>query len=122
MSTDTHPRAVPAASADDAGLPADLRRIAASPAYHTLRARRNAMALRLTLLMCAIYYGFVLMIAFGKTTLAQTLDGVVTLGIPLGVGVIVSAIVITGLYVRRANREFDHLTAEAVRAASAKSA
>ena len=57
------------------------------------------------------------MIAFGKETLAIPLDGVITLGIPLGLGVILSAIVITGIYVRRANREFDQLTAEAVRAA-----
>jgi uncharacterized membrane protein (DUF485 family) len=114
MSMDTRSKT---AAEEVGGLSAELRRIAASPAYHTLRKRRNALALRLTLLMCAIYYGFVLMIAFGKATLAQTLDGVVTLGIPLGLGVIVSAVLITGLYVRRANREFDRLTAEAVRAA-----
>lgn len=105
----------------DAELTPELRRIADSPAYRQLRERRNALALRLSLVMCAIYYGFVLMIAFGKETLATKLDGVITLGIPLGLAVILSAIVITGIYVRRANREFDRLTAEAVSAASAPS-
>lgn len=106
-----------AADLRDVELSPELRRIADSPAYRRLRERRNALALRLSLAMCAIYYGFVLMIAFGKETLAIPLDGVITLGIPLGLGVILSAIVITGIYVRRANREFDQLTAEAVRAA-----
>lgn len=99
-------------------LSPELRRIAESPAYRRLRERRNALALRLSLAMCAIYYGFILLVAFGKDVLAIRLDAVITLGIPLGLGVIVSAIVITGLYVRRANREFDQLTAEAVRAAT----
>lgn len=98
-------------------LPADVRRIALSPAFAQLKARRNALALRLSIAMCAIYYGFVLMIAFGKSTLATPLSGVITLGLPLGLGVILSAIVLTGLYVRRANGEFDRLSAQAVSAA-----
>jgi uncharacterized membrane protein (DUF485 family) len=45
--------------------------------------------------------------------LAQPIgDGVITLGIPIGMGVIVFTILITGIYVRRANNEFDTLTAE----------
>ena len=38
--------------------------------------------------------------------------GVTTLGIPIGLGVIVFTVLITGLYVRRANSEFDDLTEE----------
>jgi len=103
-------------------LPQDLQRIADSPAFQTLKRRRNSLALRLSLAMCAIYYGFVLMIAFGKETLATPLDGVITLGLPLGLGVILSAIVLTGIYTSRANREFDRLTAEALGAAQSKTA
>ena len=98
-------------------LPPDLQRIAQSPAFAALRARRNGLALRLSLVMCAIYYGFILMVAFARETLALPIAGVITLGIPLGLGVILSAIVLTGIYVRRANGEFDRLSAEAVRAA-----
>ncbi|MDP3858598.1 MAG: DUF485 domain-containing protein [Stagnimonas sp.] len=103
-------------------LPPDLQRIADSPAFKTLQRRRNALALRLSLAMCAIYYGFVLMIAFGKETLATPLGGVITLGLPLGLGVILSAIVLTGIYTSRANREFDRLTADSIRAAQSKTA
>ena len=35
-----------------------------------------------------------------------------TLGIPIGLGVIAFTVIITGLYVRRANDEYDRLTAE----------
>lgn len=100
-----------------ASLPPDVERIARSPAFARLRARRNALALRLSLAMCVIYYGFILMVAFASSTLAIPLWGVIPLGIPLGLGVIVSAIVLTAIYVRRANGEFDRLSAEAVRAA-----
>jgi Predicted membrane protein len=57
------------------------------------------------------YYGFILLVAFNKSFLSQKLgDGVMTMGIPLGFGVIVFTIVITAYYVNRANREFDALS------------
>jgi uncharacterized membrane protein (DUF485 family) len=37
---------------------------------------------------------------------------VTTVGIPVGIGVILSAFILTGIYVRRANTEFDELTAK----------
>ena len=65
--------------------------------------------------MLVIYYGFVLMVAFSPATLGQSLSGgVTTIGIPIGVIIILSAFVITGIYVRRANTEFDQLTREVV--------
>jgi uncharacterized membrane protein (DUF485 family) len=36
--------------------------------------------------------------------------GTTTIGIPLGVGVILAAFILSGLYVRRANSEFDAKT------------
>ena len=39
-----------------------------------------------------------------------------TIGIPIGFGVIVFTIVITAIYVKRANKEFDDLTAEVTKA------
>ena len=41
-----------------------------------------------------------------------------SVGIPLGIGVLVFTIVITAIYVRRANSEFDALTAEILKDAS----
>ena len=41
----------------------------------------------------------------------------ITWGIPLGVGLIVSAFVLTAIYVRRANGEFDELNKEILKEA-----
>jgi uncharacterized membrane protein (DUF485 family) len=65
----------------------------------------------LAILMLVVYYGYIALIAFNKPFLATPLGaGVTTLGVPLGMFVIVFTIVITGIYVRRANSEYDALT------------
>jgi len=58
-----------------------------------------------------VYYGYIALIAWNKEFLSQPLGaGVTTIGVPIGMGVIIFTIVITGIYVRRANSEFDALT------------
>jgi uncharacterized membrane protein (DUF485 family) len=61
--------------------------------------------------MLVIYFGFILTIAFAPKALAVPLgSGVMTVGIPIGLFVIVAAFVLTGLYVHRASSEFDPIT------------
>ena len=93
-------------------MQADLaQRIAAHPKYQELKAKRTSFGWVLTIAMLVVYYGFILLVAFDKSLLAQRLgSGVMTLGIPIGFGVIVFTIVITAFYVRRANSEFDDLS------------
>ena len=92
-------------------------RILADPNYHALKARRSSFGWWLTLAMMVVYYGFILLVAFNKPFLSQRLgDGVMTVGIPIGFGVIVFTILITAIYVKRANKEFDDLTAEVTKA------
>ncbi|MBH0179708.1 MAG: DUF485 domain-containing protein, partial [Nitrospira sp.] len=87
-----------------------VTRIANSPNYQALKARRTRFGWRLTLVMMIAYYGFILLMAFNKSVPSQKLGaGVMTLGIPIGFGLIVFTIVITAYYVNRANREFDAL-------------
>ena len=63
--------------------------------------------------MMVVYYGYIALIAWNKPFLATPLgSGVTTIGIPIGMGVIIFTIVITGIYVRRANGEYDRLTRE----------
>ena len=89
------------------------RRIASNPKYQELKAKRTSLGWWLALAMMLVYYGFILLVAFNKPFLAQRLgEGVTTIGMPIGLGVIVFTIVITGIYVRRANTEFDRLTDE----------
>ena len=89
------------------------------PKYQELQSKRNRLAIILTILMLVVYYGYIALIAFDKEFLAQPIgSGVTTLGIPIGFGVIVFTVLITGIYVRRANGEFDALTKEILKGAS----
>ena len=93
------------------------QRIASHPKYQELKAKRTSFGWWLTLAMMVVYYGFILLVAFNKEFLSQRLgDGVITMGIPIGFGVIVFTIVITAIYVKRANSEFDDLTADLAKA------
>ena len=94
-------------------------KILRDPKYQELQAKRNRLAIILTILMLVVYYGYISLIAFDKEFLAQPIgSGVTTLGIPIGFGVIVFTVLITGIYVRRANGEFDKLTKEILKDAS----
>jgi len=90
-----------------------VEKIMKHPKYLELRAKRNRFGVILTILMLLVYYGYIALIAFDKPFLGQRIGfGVITLGVPLGIGVIVFTIVITGIYVRRANSLYDDLTKE----------
>lgn len=94
-------------------------KIQKNPKYQELRSKRTSFGWTMTLLMMVVYYGYIALIAFNKPFLAQPIGaGVTTLGIPIGMGVIVFTIVITAIYVRRANSEFDDLTAAILKDAS----
>lgn len=95
-----------------------IDRIQADPNYQALKERRSSFGWKLTFAMLIVYYGFIVLIAFDKALLAARIgDGVMTWGIPIGFGVIVFTILVTGIYVRRANSEFDDLTEKVKREA-----
>ena len=96
-----------------------VTKIQNNPKYLELRSKRNRLGVTLTILMLVVYYGYIALIAFDKSFLAQPIGaGVTSLGIPIGMGVIIFTIAITGIYVRRANGEFDALTKEILKDAS----
>jgi uncharacterized membrane protein (DUF485 family) len=87
-----------------------VRRVTGDPVYAELNRRRSKLAWLLTTIMMLVYYGFILLIAFSPATLKQRVGaGATTLGLPLGVIVILVAIALTGIYVHKANTEFDRL-------------
>ena len=86
-----------------------------SAAFRELERKRNSFGWTLAATMFAIYMGFILLVAFGHGVVAQPIGyGPLTLAFPLGLGVIAAAILLTGVYVLRANTQFDRLTAEIV--------
>ncbi len=92
-----------------------LSAVAENPKYKELIAKRTRFGWILTAIMLIAYYGYVSLIAFDKAMLAKPIgSGVMSWGIPVGFGVIVLAVVLTGVYVMRANGEFDRLTREIV--------
>ena len=96
-----------------------VEKIQSNPKYLELRRKRNRFGWWLTALMMVVYYGYIALIAFNKPFLAQPIGGgVTTIGIPIGLGVIVFTILITAFDSRRANGEFDRLTAEIIREAT----
>jgi uncharacterized membrane protein (DUF485 family) len=83
--------------------------------FQDLVARRTRFAWTLSAVMLAAYFGFVFIIAFAPKSLGVPLgSGVTTVGIPVGLAVIVLAFVLTGIYVRRANTEFDAITRQII--------
>jgi uncharacterized membrane protein (DUF485 family) len=93
-----------------------VERINAHPSYQQLKRNRTRLGWWLSLAGMLAYYGFILLVAFNKPLLSQKIGtGVTTLGMPLGVAVIVFTIIITWVYIRRANSEFDTLTEQVVK-------
>ncbi len=91
-------------------------KIAANPKYQKLIRVRGRYGWIMTGIMLVIYYGYIAAIAFDKELLARKLgEGAMTYGIPIGMGIIFATVVLTGLYVRRANTEFDALTRDIVK-------
>jgi uncharacterized membrane protein (DUF485 family) len=73
-----------------------------------LVARRWRIGAVLTAVMIAAYFGFILLVAFGKDVAGTLLaDDRVSVGIILGAAVIVLAPLLTTIYVRWANRHYD---------------
>jgi uncharacterized membrane protein (DUF485 family) len=86
-------------------------RILGNAKFQELVRRRSSLAWTLSAIMLAIYFGFVLLVAFAKDLMATRIGGGVTsVGILLGLGVIAAAFILTGIYVARANSRFDDLT------------
>ena len=93
----------------------DVGRIRHSPSFRELERKRSKFSWTLAAVMLGIYAVFIGLVAFGQDLLAQPIgDGPITLAFPIGLGVIAAAIILTGVYVVRANSEFDRLTREIV--------
>jgi uncharacterized membrane protein (DUF485 family) len=86
-------------------------RIQNNPDYQSLLSERNAFGWLLTAIICVLYYGFILAIAFDKELLATPISatGVTSWGIPIAFGIIVVAVVLVGIYVKRANGRYDEI-------------
>lgn len=85
------------------------KRIQQNPQFQALVAKRERFAWTLSAIMLGLYVAFILLIAFEPQLLGTRIsaDSPITWGIPMGLGLIFSAFILTGIYVKRANGEFD---------------
>lgn len=86
-------------------------RILNSPEFRMIVRSKNAISIILTVLELFIYFGFILLLAYGKEFLNQKFYGPITVGIPIGIGVIVLSWILTGIYVAWANKSYDEKVA-----------
>jgi uncharacterized membrane protein (DUF485 family) len=96
------------------------KKIQQNPKYLELASRRGRLAWTLSAIVCVIFYGFILMIAFTPDILTTPISAgsVIPIGLPLGVAVIVVCCVLTGIYVYESNQVFDPMFEEIVKEAS----
>lgn len=88
----------------------NLARIEQDPNYKELVRRRSSLGWMLSVIMLVIYFGFILLVAYAPKFLGTPIGtGVTTIGIPIGLSVIVLAFLLTGIYVRKANSSYDTL-------------
>ena len=93
-----------------------VERILQNPKFKEMVARKSRLSWTLTAIMLFVYVGFMLLVGYNKEFLLQSLSGgVTTIGIPLGLGIIVLSFVLCGVYSYIANNKLDSLNNDAIR-------
>lgn len=85
----------------------DAEAIINSPEFKELVAKKGAVSAILSVIMLGAYYGFVLVLAFNKAALSEKLGDGMSVGILVGLAVILLAWALTGVYVFWANDKYD---------------
>lgn len=82
-------------------------------------AKRSRFSWTLAAIVLVVFYGFILVVAFAPHLLATPLSegSTTSVGIPIGVGIIVFFWLLTGYFIHRANKEFDATNIEILREA-----
>ena len=79
--------------------------------FRSLASQKNTVSLILTIIELVLYFGFIGLIAYDKSFLAEKIaeGSAITIGIPIAVGVIVLSWVLTGIYIFWANSSYDEM-------------
>jgi cation/acetate symporter len=94
-------------------------RMRANPKFRELVTRRGRFAWTLAIVVLTMFYGFVMIVAFNPGALGQPIaeGSKLTVGVAAELFMFIFFWVLTAVYVRRANTEFDALTQEVVKEA-----
>lgn len=91
-------------------------RIRENPKFWELVKRRSKLAWTLSAIVLVLFYGVVLLVAFAPGVMGQRVSAgsTLTVGVAAGLFMFVFFWLLTALYVRKANTEYDAMTAEIV--------
>jgi uncharacterized membrane protein (DUF485 family) len=95
-----------------------LARIQGDPNYQALVKERTSFGWTMSIITLVLYFGYITIVAFAPGLIATKISGDITVGIILGAGLIVLSILLTGIYVARANSRHDDLTRAIVASAT----
>ena len=96
-------------------MAATYETIQRNPKYQELVRTRSSFGWTLSAITLIIYFGFILLIGYAPKFLGIPMGhSVMTIGLPIGLFVILSAFVLVGIYVRRANSTYDSLIRDIV--------
>jgi uncharacterized membrane protein (DUF485 family) len=89
--------------------PKTAHQILDDPEFLKLVRQKNAVTIVLTIVQLVVYFGFIALIAYNKSFLAEKISAgsAITIGIPIAVGVIFLSWILTGIYVLWANNRYD---------------
>ena len=95
-------------------------RIRNNPRFAELVSKRQGFATLLSVIVLTIFYGFFMVVAFNPNLIGQRLSegSYMTVGIAAELFMFIFFWVLTAVYVKRANGEFDAITTEIIRDAS----
>jgi uncharacterized membrane protein (DUF485 family) len=94
-------------------------RLRVNPKFQELVVTRGRFAWTLTFIVLTLFYGFVLAVAYFPSIMGQPVSegSMLTVGVAVELSLFIFFWLLSALYVRRANSEFDALTQEVIKQA-----
>ena len=87
-----------------------------NPKFKEMVAKKRNLSWTLTAIMLVVYVGFMLLVGYNKEFLMTSVSGgVTTIGMPLGLSLIVLSFVLCGVYSYIANNTLDQLNEDAMK-------
>ena len=94
-------------------------KIRSNPKFAEMVGKRTRFAILLSLIVLVPYYTYMLLVSLQPQLFAAKISegSVITIGWPIAALIVIGGWLLTGVYISRANGEFDNLTQEVLKEA-----